>query len=282
MYSFTGGTDGGGPFGGLILDAAGKVFGCTNYGGAYGWGTVFEVSPSGDMWTENVLHSFSAVPDGFWPEDPLVMDKAGNLWGETYEGGTGGGDFGYGMVFELSPSDGTWTEKVIHSFDFTDGEWPHGGVVYHSGNLYGTTFYDGSGSCNGFGCGVIYQLKYSSKNGWQETVLYHFAGNNDAAGPFARLVFDNSGNMYGATYYGGGSTACTYSTGNIGCGTVYELSPSGNTWTEKVLYAFSGGTDGSRPTFNSGSLVIDKLGNLYGTTSEGGKYNHGVVFEVTP
>lgn len=113
-------------------------------------------------------------------------------------------------------------------------------------------------SNNGYGCGVVYQLKYSSKSGWTQTVLYHFTGNNDGAGPFARLLSDAAGNLYGATAYGGGNTACS-SYDSVGCGTVFELTPSGNTWTEKVVYAFSGTPDGSGPVLN-GSLVMDKSG----------------------
>jgi uncharacterized repeat protein (TIGR03803 family) len=144
-----------------------------------------------------------------------------------------------------------------------------------AGNLYGVTIAGGNG-CPG-GCGTVFELT-PSNGGWTESVLYSFAGGNDGASPEAVLVMDRAGNLYGTTT-AGGDQSCQQG----GCGTVFELTPAGGgQWQESVLHAFAGGKkDGAQPIFNA-DVILDKVGNLYGTTELGGKYNLGTVFELTP
>jgi uncharacterized repeat protein (TIGR03803 family) len=234
-------------------------------------------------WTEKVLYSFQGGSDGLTPEGGVVFDSAGNLYGATYEGGSTCPSPGCGIIFQLSPSGGTWTETVLYGFNGTNGSYPVGSVIVDtSGNLYGTTSIGGSGTCYllGFnvGCGVVYELSPPAQQSgaWTYTTLYNFQGGNDGLFPLGSLVFDKKGNLYGATQFGGGKgTTCnTYYGGN--CGTVFELRPpkqKGGAWTEKVLYSFAGGTkgkrfgDGANP---QGNLVFDSQGAIYGTTFYGG------------
>jgi len=250
LYSFTNGTDGGYPYSTLIQDASGNLYGTTYYGGAYTYGTAFELSTG----PETVLHSFgNGMGDGSSPFAGLVRDSSGNLYGTTYSGGASG----YGTVFML---DTTGKETVLHSFaGGADGKAPiYGSLVRDgSGNLYGTTKLGGAS-----GVGTVFKVTKTGK----ETVLYSFTNGLDGGYPFAGLVRDTSGNLYGTTYSGGASSV----------GTVFKVTKTG---TETVLYSFSGGADGEYPY---AGLVRDSLGNLYGTTSEGGASNVGTVFKVTP
>ncbi len=269
------------PTPGLVRDAQGNLYGTTQYGGAhgcvtgYGCGTVFKVTPDK---TETVLHSFSGGTDGEQPHGGLLADSQGNLYGTTEFGGTGTGceeSSGCGTVFKVTPSG---AETVLHSFaGGDDGARPLAGLAIDSqGNLYGTTAFGGTGCGGDTGCGTVFKITPSGT----ETVLYNFAGGTDADGPWASLVLDGQGNLYGTSYYGGGASGCS---GGSGCGTVFKVTLGG---TETVLYRFTGGTDGARPY---GGLVMDAQGNLYGTTYEGGVgdcYDGlpgcGVVFKVTP
>jgi uncharacterized repeat protein (TIGR03803 family) len=271
LYSFSGnGTDGRAPYAGLIFDAAGNLYGTTQYGGTYGLGTVFELTPAGGgSWTEKVLYSFSGNgTDGATPEAGLIFDAAGNLYGTTYQGGT----YGYGTVFELTPAGGGgWTEQVLHSFNNNgaDGSLPAAGLIFDAaGNLYGTTSYGGTY----FYYGTVFELTPAAGGGWTEQVLHSFNNNGtDGITPLsAGLIFDAAGNLYGTTFAGG-----TY-----GYGTVFELTPAGGgSWTEKVLHNFGNGTDGAGPL---AGLIFDAAGNLYGTTGGGSSYGDGTVFELTP
>jgi uncharacterized repeat protein (TIGR03803 family) len=261
LYAFTGGSDGNDPYAGLIRDSAGNLYGTTAFGGARHYGTVFELAPDG---TETVLHSFTGS-DGADPFAGLIKDKAGNLYGTTEEGGsTSCEGYGCGTVFELAP-DGT--ETVLHAFTGgNDGDDPIGGLIKDSaGNLYGTTVNGGGTGC-GYGCGTVFKLAPDGT----ETVLYAFTGGSDGAGPAAGLIKDSAGNLYGTTE-GGGGTSCN---SGYGCGTVFEFAPDG---TETVLHAFTGGNDGATPF---AGLIKDSAGNLYGTTFLGGTYGGGVVFKV--
>ena len=229
-------------------------------------------------WNEKVLHNFNNNgTDGHFPSAGLILDAAGNLYGTTYVGGA----YGYGMVFELTPAaGGGWTEQVLHSFDYngTDGGYPYAGLIFDkNGNLYGTTDVGGDLACNApYGCGTVFQLTPAAGGGWNEKVLYSFEGNPDGADPYAGLIFDAAGNLYGTTSYGGTYRNCRY-----GCGTVFELTPAaGGGWTETVLHSFDGNPDGANPLF--GGLIFDAAGNLYGTTYQGGTYSYGTVFELTP
>jgi len=240
-----------------VIDDQGNLYGTTYRGGAYGYGTVFELSPTG---TETVLYSFGGQPDGANSSAGLIMDKEGSFYGTTYDGGA----YGYGTVFELSS---TGTETVLYSFGSQsgDGANPYAGLIMaRKGNLYGTTVNGGVD-----GEGTVFELSAAGK----ETVLYSFTdGPSDGKDPYAGLVMDGKGNLYGATLNGPGTNH----------GAVFELSPGrkGGAWTFTSLHAFDSGTgDG---LFPYGTLILDKEGNLYGTTFRGGANNEGTVFKVTP
>jgi uncharacterized repeat protein (TIGR03803 family) len=172
------------------------------------------------------------------------------------------------------------TEKVIYSFQGgSDGSYPMAGLVSDkAGNLYGTTTAGGSGSCSsadGIGCGTVFELSPVAGGGWAERVIYTFQGGQDGSYPRADLAFDAEGNLYGATFAGGGG-ACNDL--EPGCGTVFELKPgNGGAWTEEVLYRFQGGNDGSTPV---SGLIFDHAGNLYGGAGSGGLFNCGTVFQL--
>jgi len=314
LYDFTGGADGGSPQASLLL-SGGHLFGTTNSGGASGAGTVFEVTLSG---IETVLYTFTGKADGANPDASLIRDGAGNLYGTTFAGGTNGngtvfkllrptvtggawteqvlysfgkgtdganpvagvtsqtghlygttsagGTYGYGTVFQLTPSKSGWTESILHHFEMqSDGGVPYAGIIVdHSGNLYGATTDGGAGGSNGGG--TVFELT-PSNGSWTFTVIYSLPGWG-ISGSFRNLLLA-SGKIYATTHCDGANTA----------GTVYELTPSGGTWTYKSLHVFSGGSDG---LYSFSNLVFDKLGNLYGTTNRGGANGYGVVFKVTP
>ncbi|MFZ0275836.1 MAG: choice-of-anchor tandem repeat GloVer-containing protein [Candidatus Sulfotelmatobacter sp.] len=227
---------------------------------------------------EKVLYSFGSFPgyDGQNPEGGLVSDKAGNLYGTTFEGGDEGS---FGTVYELSPSDGGWTETVLYSFctGCANGSSPIGSLVIDAeGNLYGTTYAGGSGCGGGGGCGTVFELSPGTGT-WTEAVLYTFSG-SDGAYPIAGLVFDTAGNLYGTTPYGGTSKNCTFGA-TTGCGVVFELSKNPNgSWTETVLHNFQGHrTDGDSPFAR---LTLDDDGNVYGTTAGNSPNDRGTVFEL--
>jgi len=257
------GKDGANPNAGLIVDAAGNLYGTTETGGAYYGGTAFELMPKArGGWTEKLLYNF---PRGSIPLASLVFDAAGNLYGTTW-----GSTSGPGTVFELTPSaGGNWTAALLHVFGSgKDGQEPAGGLIFDAaGNLYGTTTAGGTHSS-----GTVFELTPKAGGGWAEKVLYSFAGNGiDGSMPFSSLVLDPSGNLYGSTPDGG-----LYSQG-----TVFELTPNpSGVWTEKVLHNFIyDGVDGNNPYAN---LIFDAAGNLYGTTVDGGLNGLGTAFELTP
>ena len=279
LHSFGSGTDGAQPYAALILDMAGNLYSTTYKGGVHGEGTVFELSPRlGGGWTETVLHSFGnpATQDGADPFGDLVADATGNLYGMTQ----GGGIRGKGTVFELSLGQGGgWTETVLHSFGnpaTQDGANPFAGLIFdQDGNLYGTTYLGGIHSL-----GTAFELSPSGGGGWTETVLHSFGvpGSQDGSDPEGGLIFDRSGNLYGTTMAGGIHVDGVCSP--VGCGTVFELSPrEGGGWTETVLHSFGNGTDG---IFPQAGLVSDAVGNLYGTTESGGIHSMGTTFTLTP
>jgi uncharacterized repeat protein (TIGR03803 family) len=281
LHSFGKGTDGRFPEAGLIIDSKGNLYGTTSGGGADGGGMVFEFTPkAGGGWMEKVLHNFPATDkDGEDPFASLIFDAAGNLYGTT----SGGGAYSYGTVFELTPkASGGWTEKVLHSFNEngTDGYNPQQAslILDAAGNLYGTTPFGGPlGGCSGLGCGTVFELTPKAGGRWTEKVLHSFNYNGkDGFEPEASLILDAAGNVYGTTTYGGTGGGC-----NVGCGTVFELTPrAGGRWTEKVLHSFNyNGKDGVDPY---AGLIFDTANNLYGTTGGGGAYTYGTVFELTP
>jgi len=265
--------DGAVPLGSLIRDTSGNLYGTTSEGGTYGYGTAFELTPSG---TETVLHSFgSDSGDGVYPND-LVMDKEGNLYGTTSEGGY----YGYGTVFKLTTSG---TETIVYDFGRTKkgGYYPSSLVLDKKGNLYGTTDLGGPYGrkvCGTHGgCGTVFKLTTSGI----ETILHGFDNNGtDGYFPNPGLIRDVKGNLYGTTASGGDYDCFPYS-----CGTVFKLTPSG---AETILHSFGASGDGFNP---SGGLVFDEDGNLYGTTTYGGAnpptcgggvITCGTVFKLTP
>jgi uncharacterized repeat protein (TIGR03803 family) len=274
LHSFTG-PDGAEPTGYLVTDSAGNIYGTTISGGAHGNGAVFKLDTSG---TETALYSFCpkiGCADGSGPYGGLITDANGNLYGTTWGGGAGAG---YGTVFKVT-KDGK--ETVLYSFcsmtGCADGSSPIAGLIMDaSGNLYGTTYFGGTGVCpqtGNNGCGTVFKL---DTNG-TETVLHSFCSKtscSDGLFPSAGLLRDAKGNLYGTTTYGGTGN-CPDSNG--GCGTVFKVDPSGN---ETVLHSFTGiAPDGLDP---EDSLVMDANGSLYGTTAGGGKFDRGVVFKLTP
>jgi uncharacterized protein YceK len=294
IYRFASGSDGANPYAGLIADAPGNLYGTTLTGGGgtclgvSGCGTVFKLTPNGSgAYGESVLYAFPSFDstDGAVPWGGLISDATGSLYGTTGEGSFCPSTCG--TVFKLTPNgNGTYGHSVLYRFaGASDGANPNAGVVSDSmGNLYGTTFYGGGGgSCvGGFtangGCGTVYKLTPNGNGTYTETVLYGFTGGSDGANPFAGLISDAMGNLYGTTQYGGGSSNCI---GGFGCGTVFKLTPIGSgTYAETVLYRFTGGTDGSGPL---ASLFADGMGNLYGTTAQqnGPGSGAGTVFKLS-
>jgi uncharacterized repeat protein (TIGR03803 family) len=278
LYRFSGGQDGAIPVSTFVHDSAGNLYGTTQDGGdtscnaGQGCGTVFKLDLAG---TESVLHRFSEGTDGQFPEGDLLEDAVGNLYGTTFYGGDPScsvlGEVGCGMVFKIDPAG---NETVLHRFSGPDGSEPMAGLLMDAaGNLYGTTCVGGDLTCNtGVGCGTIFELDAAGN----ETVLYSFTGNADGSGgakgvyPFAGLVQDEAGNLYGTTYEGG-DLSCS---GGYGCGTVFELDTAGNL---TVLHPFTG-TDGEYPYAR---LLRTGRGALYGTTF-GGTSNFGVVLGIKP
>jgi uncharacterized repeat protein (TIGR03803 family) len=310
IYNFAGTPDGALPESGLTA-RDGNFYGATESGGAFGYGTVFELSPNGSGgWNESVLYSFTGGADGSEPVGWLIFDSVGNLYGTTSLGGANG----LGEVFELSPAGSSWAETVLYSFaNDGDGAEPETGLILDAaGNLYGTTGYyaggdgtvfelslsagnwteqtiysfsgysgnipgltmDGAGNLYGTTTDNVFKLSPNGKGGWNATLIHTFVGGTkDGSAPEGNLALDHAGNVYGATYYGGKSND----------GTVYKLTPvttgkKKGTYTNKILYTFKGGTkDGYAP---EAGVVLDAAGNLYGTAFDGGKYNGGIVYEL--
>jgi len=268
-------TDGRQPTAGLIFDQAGNLYGTTDERGGHNRGTVFQLTPDQKgAWTEHVLHSFCSrtdCTDGGFPQAGLIFDQAGNVYGTTELGGAPNNS---GTVFQLTPNQNRgWTERVLYSFcslpDCTDGLYPEAGLIFdQAGNLYGTTA--GGGAHND--SGTVFQLTPNHNGGWTERVLHSFCPRTnctDGADPKAGLIFDQAGNLYGTTFVGGAQ----------GWGTVFQLTPKQNGgWTEQVLHSFV-----DEPgAFPLSGLILDKAGNLYGTTFGDSGTIVGSAFEITP
>lgn len=316
IYRFTGMSDGAGPWDGLLLDAEGNLYGVTLVGGDSGMGTVFKVAPDG---TKTTLHSFAGgTADGADPNGDLIADADGNLYGTTLSGGIGDCDGGCGTVFKVTP-DGQ--ESILYAFAGSprpEGANPSAGLIAdEDGNLYGTTYRGGKPGCGQpTGCGTIFKLTPdgqesvlhefeggrsaghpsdllrdaqgnffgTSYNGgshkfgavWKvspdgtETVLYSFKHHADGEGVVPGLVADSEGNLYGLTQYGGENQA----------GVVFRVSPDGRIAT---LYTFP---DATRYSNNPrGRMIIDRQGNLIGTTVRSGSSSDctlgcGTIFQV--
>ena len=263
LYTFTGAADGSNPMAGVVLDAAGNIYGTTYYGGGrqcydgneYGCGILFKLTSAG---METILHRFASSPDGANPGAGVVLDAEGNMYGTTYYGGR---KSKVGTVFKADPSG---KETVLFTFTQHNGADPAAPLLLDvKGDMYGTTLGGGA-----YGKGTVFKLSAAGK----ATVLHSFRGGTDGNTPYAGLVRDASGNFYGTT--GGG--------GNSSHGTVFKMTPSG---AETILYSFSGDQDGASPV---AGLILDSHGNIYGTTSRGGDLSGcngsgcGVVFKLTP
>lgn len=320
LYSFTGQGDGALPYyGAVALGPDGTPYGTTSSGGIGESGTVFNVRPRPNAcntvicpWMDTTVHQFGTGTDGIQPTGGVIFDSAGNMYGTTFHGGATGN----GTVWEATRSGQNWTESVIYNFaGGGDGGNPVAGVIMDAnGNLYGTTYDGGT-----FGFGTVYQLTRSGSN-WTKSILYIFQNGTDGRAPSGGLVFDNAGNLYGTTSFGGSN----------GGGTVYELTAAGGVWNFTTLVSFSGTagpynnltldsagnlygttyrdgvsgagsvfkltqsggiwffsdlhdfTGGSDGGFVTGGVAVDSNGNVFGTTQSGGSSNQGVIFEITP
>jgi uncharacterized repeat protein (TIGR03803 family) len=277
LYAFTGNADGAVPYGGVVLDPAGNVYGTTTNGGDFGGencgtagcGVVFKIDPRGH---ESLLHSFTGPSaDGANPTEGVTRDSAGRLYGLTTF---------FLSLYELQPSATfcaevpcPWNESLLYNSEI--GQlvgYPTGIPVLDAGNVYATSNTGGSGTnCNI--CGFVFKVDPQGV----ETVIYNFQGGSDGAIPTGPLLLLD-GSLYGTTVTGGGAGGCE----NGGCGTVYKIDANGN---ESVLYSFTGGNDGLTPY---SGVIADEQGNLYGTTPVGGQHSStcndgcGVVFELSP
>ena len=309
LYSFTGSSDGSQPESSLTMNN-GNLYG-TTYAGGFGFGTVYELSPNGTGgWTETTLYSFCPVAGCADGQNPtysyVIFDNQGNMYGTAFAGGANG----YGVVFELTNSGGTWTESVLYSFaNSPDGANPGNGLIMDgAGNVYGMTFAGG----NGKGCvfelspgstwtekviydinsthsgltqgppgtiygttyGTVYELTLNGSGVWVPNVLFTFNPADfatEGSNPVGTLVLDSAGNLYGTTLTGGANNA----------GVVYRLSPGNGGWTETLLYSFGGnaqyGPNGANPF---AGVVLDSGGNIYGTTKAGGEKGAGTIYEL--
>ncbi len=273
LYSFGSGgpTDGQNPYGNLVEDSAGVLYGAAWEGGAFDVGTVFSLRPSPKAFPVSVaspmwptwLHSFD-FSDGEYPFfGDLTIDSHGNLYGTTMDGGT----YGQGTVYKLTPSNGGWAFQNLYNFapGGAVGAFPISGVtVDGAGNIYGTTTKGGTSNN-----GVVYEVTSSGVG----SVLYNFTGGDDGSFPMAGVIFDAFGNLYGATSVNG----------TAGGGAVFELSPGSNGWTYNLVYPITGwGFESNLGTGIWRSLVVDPQGNLYGVTCPMETGYYSTVFKLTP
>ena len=314
-FAGSGANDGSGPNGLLLNPSTGTLYGTTAGGGTAssscvnGCGTVFKIDAGG---RETILHRFTDDPDGNLPLGTPVHDPQGNLYGVTFYGGASSGQTGSGTVFKIN---GAGVETILHAFSTAvNGTNPTGSLVRDSaGNLYGTTLYGGTGSCNnGFlpGCGVVFKLDPSGN----ETVLHDFTGGKDSQYPSSLVLDASSGNLYGLAGYngygeifridpagnftmlvvgtipasmnsmilaedGGGLIAPT--TGGLsscsgGCGTVLQFYPTIGYYNVILLTDFDG-ADGEYPV-----VLTESNDLIYGTTYQGGTYGYGTIYTLTP
>lgn len=261
---FNNGVDGYSPTGDLIFDRAGNICGTTPSGGANYKGTVYKLTPMNGTWMETILYNFSG-PDGSQPVSGVVFDSSGNLYGTTPVGGSTGD----GVIFELSPSGSGWTETTLHSFTgmSPDGNAPYAGLTMDgAGSFYGTTVAGGAGAnCfeySGYsGCGTVFHGLGSTIYSFYEPFLA------PVGGPKSPVTLDAQGNLYGTSWQDGANHY----------GNVFMLTAGQYAYTS--LYDFTGGNDGRYPV---GNVVRDSNGNLYGTASDSGFIEAGVVWEITP
>jgi uncharacterized repeat protein (TIGR03803 family) len=283
LYNFQGGADGADPEGTLIADASGALYGTTTYGGVYGCafnagcGTVFKLTPHGGTYSHSVLYAFAGGSDGDGPGSGVVADSHGHLYGTTEYGGA----HGDGIVFKLTPSGSSYSETVLYSFaGGADGDAPLAGLTIDSaGDLFGATLLGGgySAKCTtGSGCGTIFELKRSGA-AYAERILVRFGGGRDGATPGSPPLIAGK-DLYGTTATGGGTPTCGSAPINTGCGTIYELRPSGSTYALHTLYRFAGAPHDAANSF--AGLTLAKDGTFYGLGQYGGVENAGAIFAL--
>lgn len=269
IYAFSAaGLDGASPSAGMTIASDGTMYSTTAGGGSYGAGAIFSLKKKGKTWKQTVIHSLNFPSEGGFPYEGLMMDAAGNLYGGAPSGGSGGN----GVIYRLSPTKSGWTYTNINNFTGQNGD---GTGLYWidlisdaNGNIYGATSFGGTN-----GTGTVWELVYSKpKKTYKEKILYEFgaSGSGDGNNPYGGLARDSKGNLYGTTLNGGSS----------GFGTAYELTKEGKTWKETILQDFAGGsTDGQYPT---GNLFLDTKGGVCGMAENGGTYNDGIAYCITP
>ncbi len=308
LYSFGPSPDAELPITSMVFGTNGVLYG-SSLGGANGSGSLFQLTPpaaAGANWTESVIDSFDQ-PWTWGPQGALLVAPDGILYGATsgYVIAQDGKFTDSGAtVYALAPpatSGATWTRSILYRFSSAQegaGTFPRAGLVASQGLLFGTDYVWGNTSCEKYGCGAVFALQppVSVGSSWTETTIYQFNGApNDGGGPLAALTVGPGGVLYGTTQYGGSGTLCTLNNVVVGCGTVFQLTPPatpGGTWTETVLYSFTGQDgDGAIPV---ASLVLGKNGSLYGTAEYGGSAASGsdctsfgasgcgTVFELKP
>jgi uncharacterized repeat protein (TIGR03803 family) len=267
---------------GLTMDRAGNLYGTTPYGGNKsgscaangGCGGVFKLSKHDGSWLFTPLYNFTGGSDGDSPMAGVTIGPDGSLYGTTYFGGNGCQPYGCGTVYRLTPPLRpcnhivcSWTETVIYRF----ADNPTGlgvavaGVAFDTaGNLYGAAALGGAASCS---CGAIYKLSPAGGS-WTASILYSFTGGSDGELPEGTPAFDQAGNLFGTTLFGGWGA---------GYGTVWELIRSGSGWLESTLYQFHNLADGG---YSDAGVIFDSAGNLYGDNESGGLHG-GAVFEMS-
>jgi uncharacterized repeat protein (TIGR03803 family) len=265
IHSFTNvPPDGYGPQAGLSFDTAGALYGTTEFGGAHGAGTVFQMKPSKGNWKYKVIHGFPGSPGGYYPVGGLTQGKHGYYYGTTYYGGA---TFNAGTVYRLFQARGVWVGQTIFTFSGGAlGTYPDSSLTEDAaGNFFGTTYQGGD-----FNLGVVYELKAGKNDKYSYRVLYSFKGNPDGNTPYygAGVSLDAKGDLFGTTYYGGTNNA----------GAAYELKLTTGHYKERVLWSFGGSGDGSY--LRAGVILLKR--KLYGTTYTGGGHGAGTVFEITP
>jgi uncharacterized repeat protein (TIGR03803 family) len=264
LYSFTGDEDGEYLDTDIEIDSAGNLYGTSVLGGEFGGGTVWQLSPVGDQWVHTVLYGFTGSADGGEPYKGVTIDAAGNLYGTAVTGGSGSCEGGCGVVYKLTNSSGTWTQRVIHAFTGADGSGAGARVTLdNQGNVYGMTPTGGA-----FGLGTIYQLHPRANGSYAFRVIHDFTGGSDGSSGSAGRMVLRGGNLYGAA-----------TTGGLGYGTIFQLARNGSgAWSFNTLYQFQGAPDGSFPY---GALLIDREGHIFGTTYYGGANGLGTVYQLT-
>lgn len=262
LYNFAGLPDGMGPQGDLTFDSAGNLYGTTEYGGTgpfSGQGVVYRLSPSQGGWTETVLYAFPSGAAGRSPQNGVVIDRAGNLYGiAAYDGA-----HSFGVVYELSNNHGVWTETVLHSFaGGSDGNNPAGLTIDSAGNLYGET---GQGGANN--AGTVFQLQPAG-SGFNYNIIFNYTTNTGSPFPVVSLTLNRAGDLYGCN--GGGALGAL--------GTAFQLTPAQGSWNFHTLYSFNeiqGWELDCTP-------LLDSQGDMFGTAYQSGPDFYGTVWELTP